>query len=41
MDHTAFCSLLRPLGLPAVSKRAFERLSLYAALLCEKNKVIT
>ena len=40
MDHTAFCSLLRPLGLPAVSKRAFERLSLYAALLCEKNKVM-
>ncbi len=40
MDHTAFCSLLRPLGLPAVSKRAFECLSLYAALLCEKNKVM-
>ena len=40
MDYTAFCTLLRPLGLPALSRAAFERFSVYASLLCEKNRVM-
>lgn len=40
MDYSAFCALLDPLRLPAPSKAAFERLVCYAAMLCEKNKVM-
>ncbi len=40
MNHATFCSLLEALQLPAISAAGFERLTRYAAMLCEKNKVM-
>lgn len=40
MDRDTFLTLLQPLGLPQISPAAFDRLAVYAQMLCEKNKVM-
>lgn len=40
MNHHTFCSLLESLQLPVISAAAFDRLTCYARMLCEKNKVM-
>lgn len=40
VDYQTFLQIIHPLGLPTISPAAFERFTVYAQMLCEKNKVM-